>query len=376
MNEPLQPLTLSEILDRTAQLYRKRFFVFLGISIVPTALTLALAFVIGAVVAWWNWRGAGSVSTSTGYVLIGVFTIAAALIALPLLLAAASLSTAAINHATSCVYLGEPTAIRAAYKSVWRRGWRYIWLYLLEGLLIFVAPMAVYIGLVALTVGATALAVKAGAGGILGGFFFGLLVFLVIVAMTGYIFWMLLKLSLAFPACVVEQMSAWSAIKRSFSLSQGTKGRILLLYLLVGVLSWLLSMGITVPLTILLALLPGMNNPQRAQIAGVVMLVIVYGASFAVQALIKPVYGIALVLFYYDQRIRKEGFDIEWMMQQAGMVPAPPQTLPSAPWMPPIPLQSQPVAAADDRSEAPAGALPPAGESEFNPAPSSTEPER
>jgi hypothetical protein len=25
------------------------------------------------------------------------------------------------------------------------------------------------------------------------------------------------------------------------------------------------------------------------------------------------------VLFYYDQRIRKEGFDIEWMMQQAGL---------------------------------------------------------
>jgi hypothetical protein len=25
------------------------------------------------------------------------------------------------------------------------------------------------------------------------------------------------------------------------------------------------------------------------------------------------------VLFYYDQRIRKEGFDIEWMMEQAGL---------------------------------------------------------
>ena len=24
--------------------------------------------------------------------------------------------------------------------------------------------------------------------------------------------------------------------------------------------------------------------------------------------------------FYYDQRMRKEGFDIEWMMQSAGMM--------------------------------------------------------
>jgi hypothetical protein len=27
----------------------------------------------------------------------------------------------------------------------------------------------------------------------------------------------------------------------------------------------------------------------------------------------------AATLLYYDQRIRKEGFDVEWMMQSAGM---------------------------------------------------------
>ena len=47
-----------------------------------------------------------------------------------------------------------------------------------------------------------------------------------------------------------------------------------------------------------------------------------YGAMFVVRALTKPVFGIGLTLFYFDQRIRKEGFDIEWMMQQAGMVEA------------------------------------------------------
>jgi hypothetical protein len=64
-----------------------------------------------------------------------------------------------------------------------------------------------------------------------------------------------------------------------------------------------------------------MHNPQHAQTATIVILFISYGASFAVQALVRPVYGIALVIFYYDQRIRKEGFDIEWMMQQAGLTP-------------------------------------------------------
>ena len=34
-------------------------------------------------------------------------------------------------------------------------------------------------------------------------------------------------------------------------------------------------------------------------------------------------YATGFTLFYYDQRVRKEGFDIEWMMQAAGLRPAP-----------------------------------------------------
>jgi hypothetical protein len=38
-----------------------------------------------------------------------------------------------------------------------------------------------------------------------------------------------------------------------------------------------------------------------------------------VQTLLAPVSWIALVLFYFDRRIRTEGYDIEWMMEQAGL---------------------------------------------------------
>ena len=77
------------------------------------------------------------------------------------------------------------------------------------------------------------------------------------------------------------------------------------------------------------------------------MLLIVYGAAFAVQSLVKPIYGIALVLFYYDQRIRLEGFDIEWMMQQAGMLQPPPAPEPEpAPWLPVAPRE-EPAAEAE-----------------------------
>jgi hypothetical protein len=71
---------------------------------------------------------------------------------------------------------------------------------------------------------------------------------------------------------------------------------------------------------ITLAFLPGARNPQNEQFAGMLIMFVAYAAAFAVQAITKPVYGIALVLFYYDQRIRIEAFDIEWMMQRAGLV--------------------------------------------------------
>jgi len=42
-------------------------------------------------------------------------------------------------------------------------------------------------------------------------------------------------------------------------------------------------------------------------------------SGLAIAASIFSVLPIARTLIYYDQRIRLEGFDIEWMMEAAGM---------------------------------------------------------
>jgi hypothetical protein len=63
-------------------------------------------------------------------------------------------------------------------------------------------------------------------------------------------------------------------------------------------------------------------------VAAMVVAECIYVAiDFAIQTIVPPVYLIALTLFYYDQRIRKEGFDIELLMQQAGLsAPLPPES--------------------------------------------------
>jgi uncharacterized membrane protein len=219
---------------------------------------------------------------------------------------------------------------------VLRQGWRYTFLLFLEGLIVYAAPIAVWTALIAISAVGAAVGQSAGLNSLTSGALFALAIFLVITGLAAYVVWMLLRLCLAFPACVVEQIPATAALKRSSALSKGTKGRIFLLYILGLALNWLVSIGITVPLTIVMAQIPDSGSAKHAAAAGTATILIIYGTGFIVQALIKPIYGIALTLFYYDQRIRQEGFDIEWMMQRAGMV-VPPVTASEA--QQPIPVQ-------------------------------------
>jgi hypothetical protein len=364
MNEPLRPSnlgpsSLGEILDRTAHLYRSRFLVFLGISVVPTAVVLVPLCCVFLLLAWLGSNKTSSAPRPEVALLAGIFLVVAGLVALIAYLAVAALAMAAMNHAVARAYLGEKTTIREAYKAVWQRGWHYVWLLFLESLVIGVAPMAVWVALLLLAGGAAALAQRAGMGSVASGALFGLVVVLVVVALLTYFVWMLLRLSLAFPASVIEQIGAWTALKRSSSLSKGTKGRIFLLYLLAGALTSILSLGITIPLAIIAALIPAFSSAQHAQAAGIVMVFILYGGSFAVQALTKPIFGIALTLFYYDQRIRQEGFDIEWLMQRAGLVVQPPPVPEAQPWLAAIPFEPQPSNPEPPKSEEPSQATEP-----------------
>jgi hypothetical protein len=322
MNEPPRPSTVGEILDRTVQLYRFRFTLFFGIAAVPTAIVLVFASGVFLFFSWFGTNGSGGSGSGPNpeaAVLVGLALVAIALVAVPMFFVVTALASAALNHAAARAFFDQKTTIRDAYKAVWARGWRYIWLYLLEVLIVVAAPLAAWFVLFLVSAGGLALAQAAGIGPA-GGALVGLFAVLAGLALVVYCIWMALRLSLAFPACVVEQTGAWPSLKRSALLSVGTRGRIFLLYLLGGILNYLLSLVITLPLFLTLALFPGAGDPQNAQLAAMRVVFIAYAAAFAVQAFTKPVYGIALMLFYYDQRIRIEGFDIEWLMQRAGLV--------------------------------------------------------
>lgn len=318
MNETLHPSNLGEILDRTVQLYRTQFLVFFGIAAVPTTLILIAACGVFLAFAW----SGHSSSPVVGFI-AGIAVFAAMLIAVPLYVAATALASAAMNHAAARALFSQQTSIVDAYKAAWALGWRYIGLYLLQGLIVFGVPCAVWFVVIMVFTIVGALLQKSGAA--LDGFV-AVAFILVLAVLATYCIWMALRLSLTSSACVVERLQVLPALKRSLSLTRGTMTRIFLLYLLGSVLNYALSIMIVASIFIVAAFIPAANSPDHSQSIHVAMVFVAYCASFAVQAFTKPVYGIALVAFYYDQRIRLEGFDIEWLMHRAGLnVPAEPQ---------------------------------------------------
>ena len=143
-----------------------------------------------------------------------------------------------------------------------------------------------------------------------------------------YAIWMALRYSLAVPACVVESMKARNAIRRSVELSKGSRGRIFLL----GLLVFVIELGLVGLSQFFIFILAFKHHGHVGPVAQAISQVI----AFFTNTFLGPIYATGLTLFYYDQRVRKEGFDIEWMMQAAGL---------TVPQIPPVDFSDPPPAA-------------------------------
>lgn len=334
MNERLQPQRLTEVLDRTAQLYRGRFLVFFGIAFVPSAVILVAMLVVVGIFAGLGLRNIANDTSGSTQLVAGSVIVLIALIALPLLVGSMALGYAALCHAAAETNFGNAITIREAYKAVWRRGWNHVGLYLLQGVFVGIIPFSIFFLVFVATAAFNAMLVRSGVGTSAAA---GFLVILLMGALGAGTIYVLTRMCLAFPATVVEGVSAWRAIVRSNSLSKGTRGRAFVLFLLGWALNQVITIAIFVPIVIVIAFVPSLQGPEHAGAVGAITAVLVYGGAFAAQAFIRPIYGIGLTLLYLDQRIRKEGFDIEWMMSQAGLVqPLPVATVPWTGAMPAI----------------------------------------
>jgi hypothetical protein len=313
MNESLRPSSLGEILDRIAQLYRSNFLLFAGVAAVPTGVLIAVFAIAGAMLAIVGVSARGAMSPA---LLTGALVVVIVLVGLPVGLAATVFSHAGLTRTAVCAHMGERLTIRAAFKSVRPRFWRYLGLMMLQGLFAVGIPTAAAGVLIAALGFLASLAGSGSAGSIFAGF----LVFCVFTVAAVAVIMLALACSMAMAVCVVEDKPAWESLNRALKLSKGTRGRIFLMFLLVWALSFVLSMMAYIPTLIIATAVTAIGHgAEYATLTLIVAEILNFLINFAIQTLITPVYTTGLVLFYYDQRIRKEGFDIEWMMTQAGL---------------------------------------------------------
>jgi hypothetical protein len=313
MESNLRPMSLGEILDRTAQLYREHFLLFAGISVPYSGALLVLGLIqIGLTETLRELHRTEQLQTLT-------WTTVA--IIMPISFLIYGMVMAATSRAVAWVHLGEPATIRSAYQSIRPRLGRYLWLMTITWLVVFL-PLVLfyccYFGIMAYYVkgfGTDPAAQQAAMSNPQTMIIVGvasLVFFLLMIPVGIYTALMGLRYSLAIPACVVEKMNARVAICRSIELAKGSWGRIFLLALLIGVIKFGLVM-----VTQIFVFVAAFKHPGQMPGPGISTLSQVIG--FFTNTFLGPIWATGITLFYFDQRVRKEGYDIEWMMQAAGL---------------------------------------------------------
>jgi hypothetical protein len=155
--------------------------------------------------------------------------------------------------------------------------------------------------------------------------FFGIS-FFVFIASLAPVLIVFMRLMVTVPALALEGKSGWQAVKRSAGLVQFDPGlgflywgemRLSFLLLPLFVIELLILLLTSLPLS-LHQLGEVMRHGSGGQMAAPPesIMIISQIMTFLAGSLILPLYSIATTLFYYDIRIRREGFDLEFMAQQ------------------------------------------------------------
>ena len=247
----LRPLSTSELLDRTFHLYRNNFVVFFAIAAIPQLVILALQLLIARLVLGNRPEG------------LGLWVLPLSVVGL----ICVEVSQAATVVAVSNVHLDRPVRIGEAFAAIRGSVGRVIWISFAISWII--------------------------------GFGFVLLI-------VPGILWAL-KYAFATPVTVLEGTDLIETQRRSGDLTSGRRGRIFVVYGLLLILTSVVSACFDFVL--------GLGSPLHPDVTFTsVRYALTAASGFLSNSLVTPLLTIALTLLYYDERVRKEGFDLQLMI--------------------------------------------------------------
>jgi hypothetical protein len=261
----LGPLKLGEILDRMFVVYRRNFLLLFSISGLPFLCLLPLVLIA---VFSGSFKIFSSQQVPTPAAVWTMIEVAFAGVVIVIL--GGLVSWLATTAAVWQLQMGGQPTIRKVYRVAWHKFGS-----------AFLASMFIS---VALFVGYLLLFIPA-----------------VFVA---------LEVCLTLDAIVAENAGAFKAISRSHELISGYRGRVFVAWLVCYAISTAVSYAIVIPPALgLMAYIPSGSVPGWL----IAILILAYFLALTVPA---PLLAIVLCLIYYDARVRKEGFDLQRMLDQ------------------------------------------------------------
>lgn len=344
----LRPMSVGDILDRAIRIYRQNFvplvIIVAIVSLPYTILQLAITLLTNPFVL--NLSNPQSVTPdtfNTGLMIAGQ------LLAYVLVLAysvAVVFQSGALTAFVSEKFLGRAITVRQAYGRAFSR-----WLALLIATfllgVIFVAVFGVlcglwmipFLGFAAIGSGldsASAAALSAAS----------LALCCLFLPATVVGIYLVVRWLFYIQAIVLENYNSTGGMGRSWKLVKGSFWRVFFLLAALTLLVIVLNVGFYMLAIFVSALL---QSPMLILVMSSISLQLI-------NLIITPLQFAALTVLYYDLRIRKEGFDLEWQMQQLPEAPSAPTFTPTSEPQPPTappasiepPLDLPPLYSRDD----------------------------
>ncbi len=302
----LRPLGFGDILEGAFAAMRRNPRTFFGLALLTSLAVLLLLAAVAAVgylvVSQVGSSGAADVFLAVGT--IGGFT---------LLYVASAVTSVALTGMLSYPVGEAVLGRKPSIGETWRRTRGMLPRLTGLCLILFIPVVIVFAGLVALVIVAFDHGSNvAGAAGIV-----ALVAALVAMAYVG------VRLALATPALVLEELAVVAALRRSWGLTRGrfwrTLGVLFVSSMIVGVVQQVLSFGFQI---VGAALGVAFTSTVGGQAGDVGFAVVLFGVtvvgSLLASLLAQPFLAAVGALLYTDARIRKEGFDLALVRAATG----------------------------------------------------------
>jgi len=259
----MRPMSITEVVDEAVSMYRRNFGVLFGIALAPYLLVYLISAILTA-----------QIMTAPAPTEVDmVRAMIPLLLMVMVMLIGQEVSGAAMTSAVSERVLGRPASIGASYARVGRRIGPFIGYIILKSVIVAIG--------------------------------------MVFCIVPGIILMSLYLVSVC--AFMIEGKGSTESLSRSWNLTSGFAMKAFGLAILIGIIGYIISFAVGAVFGLITSGAEGVAASATGDLVSKTpgMIVVEYLITGLASAFVAPLFAAAVTIFYYDLRVRREGFDLQ-----------------------------------------------------------------